>query len=456
MKAKYLLLIFLFISCNKIKEVTEYQPQELSFKLSGDVSILKKGDEVSVKSEGKVYRYLVSDEFVITASSDKDKLYINKQDKKIKVEISYPYSEDGVLKADVKAEQSPDDTYRIGLIGEIESERLYKQYTVNMKSVVLGTILNIEIPSNLIADKELSIKELAIQGVKYKFNKALSLNENKFVRLAVKPFEVESSGTTITFVTSENEIYEQKLFIGSKQSFLLGEEYYAYIKSINEFKPCTFPVVFPLGKNPKARTGFYNYGDDQLDWQVQGTWYCYTQKDVYAQFVKVSEPVDGIYYKREYANSGEVGSIGLKGIWTGDYFEFVFPIGRIAAGSKVSFKAPFYGRRQPIFWTVEYLDGGEWKSNTETITSWDGATSLEASFATKYGGVVVDYSFTLENEIVNDYLKVRIICTDGRYQAASNGVSMLNTPYISSNQYAAPFYFYCANSGVNAFTWDIE
>lgn len=140
----------------------------------------------------------------------------------------------------------------------------------------------------------------------------------------------------------------------------------------------------------------------------------------------------------------------MKGIWTGDYFEFVFPVGALDAGSVVSFEAPFYGRQQPVFWTVEWFDGGEWKRKVSEIEAWDG-TRCEASFAIRPYGCVVSYSFALEHPIHRGLLKVRLICADGSLQAdtQSNRVVKRELPYNDGKIYQSPFYFYCEGSGVN-------
>ena len=108
-----------------------------------------------------------------------------------------------------------------------------------------------------------------------------------------------------------------------------GETLSAYVPSADPFLPCEFPVSFPLGRNPSARIGYYNYSDDQPEWNNQGIWHCFAQKQVYATWNQVSAPSATLYQRRELINTGDIGSIGVKGIWTGDYFEFVFPVGAL-------------------------------------------------------------------------------------------------------------------------------
>ena len=320
--------------------------------------------------------------------------------------------------------------------------------------------LFVEIPSNLVASKTVTLTQMSILGQTIDFTEGLVMDQNRIIEVEVDPFKVEKGGFAVTFKTSDGSVLTSDVLSGPDDGGFEvgeGERLDIYVPSADPFKPCTFPVVFPLGTNPNARTGYYNYWDDQPNWSNMGIWRCFAQKQVYATWNKVSDPSPKYHQKRELLNTGEIGTIGLKGIWTGDYFEFVFPVKDIAAGSTVSFKAPFYGRQQPIFWTVKWFEDGEWKSNVSQITSWDGSVTLEASFATKLHGIVIEHSFTLGKAIEKGELKVRIECTDGRYQAETNTniVIVRDLPHNNGTEYFSPFYFYCEGSGVNAFTWNI-
>ena len=321
-------------------------------------------------------------------------------------------------------------------------------------------VLIIEIPSNLVAAETVTLTQMSLLGTTVDFTEGLVLNQNRIVELELDPFKVENGGFKVTFKTTDGAILTSDVLSGPDDGDFEvsgGEKLEIYVPSADPFKPCTFPVIFPLGKNPEARTGDYNYWDDQPNWNNMGVWRCFAQKQVYATWNKVSDPSPKYHQKREMLNQNEMGTIGLKGIWTGDYFEFVFPVKDIAAGSKVSFKAPFYGRQQPVFWTVKWYEDGEWKSSISDVTSWDGSVTLKASFATKLHGTVIEHSFTLGNAIEKGNLKVRIECTDGRYQAntSTNTVVIRDLPYNNGTEYYSPFYFYCEGSGVNAFTWNI-
>ena len=321
--------------------------------------------------------------------------------------------------------------------------------------------LSLEIPSNLVAAETVTITQMSLLGTTMDFKDGLVLDKNRIVELELEPFKVEDGGFTVTFKTSTGSILTSQVLSGPDDGnfeVAAGEKLEVYVPSADPFKPCTFPVIFPLGKNPDARTGYYNYWDDQPNWSNMGVWRCFAQKQVYATWNKVSDPSPKYHQKRELLNQNEMGTIGLKGIWTGDYFEFVFPVTDIAAGSKVSFKVPFYGRQQPVFWTVKWFEDGQWKSSISDVTTWDGSVTLKASFATRLHGVVIEHSFILGKAIEKGELKVRIECTDGRYQAntSTNKIIERDLPYNNGTEYYSPFYFYCEGSGVNAFTWNIS
>lgn len=341
------------------------------------------------------------------------------------------------------------------------SKEIPDKTTVEQEIPATRAEVTVEIPSNLIAKETVVLKSMALLDTVIVFNPPKALTENIFVRLETDPFTVPEGGLEIVFTTEDGRKFSSKALSGADDAGMTveaGEKFSFYVPSVDPFLPCSFPVVFPLGRNPDARTGYYNYSDDQPDWRNLGIWRCFAQKQAWAKWVKVSDPSPRFSQIREMANTGEIGTIGLKGIWTGDYFEFTFPVENIKAGSTVSFNAPFYGRQQPVFWTVEWLDGGEWRSDTSLVTTWDGSATLEASFATRLYGVVIDYSFTLVHPIDRGELKVRLVCTDGRYQAdiSTGTVVKRSLPYNNGSAYYAPFYFYCEGSGVNAFTWNIK
>lgn len=373
---KYLLFLLALVSCSK--EYISFEPQ---FVLTGEVSDLVVGDKISISNNDKTYTYQVKsigDKCELEAASDKDKIIITKDNNSFLYSIAYPS-----LEPEVPSVQNENTELAYALSGKIESKNPYKTFIVNMAKAPRCAILELELPYNLVASKTLNINKIELLGISYNFTKPLVLDSDKVVKVAVNPTTVASSGIDVK-IFADNQEYNTTLLSGSSNiSFCLGSRYRVYLAIIDDFKPCTFPVVFPLGKNPKARTGYYNYSDDQQDWITRGIWYCFDQKQVKAQWTKVSDPLKSYYQVREIVNGGEIGSIGVKGIWTGDYFEFAFPVYNLDKGTTINLQAPFYGRNQPIFWTVEWLEDGKWVNADKPITSWDGSTTINASFATQ-------------------------------------------------------------------------
>ena len=219
--------------------------------------------------------------------------------------------------------------------------------------------------------------------------------------------------------------------------------------------PVTFPVVFPIG----VVDGVKNFTADlQPRWVSDGYWSCTAQPQAYCQWNKVSDPSETVHQKLETVNSGAISSPGIKGIWTGDNFEFVIPVKKFAAGTKLTVKFPMYGRQQPVFWYIRYLDGEEWKiADLQNIQSKDSRYAMECTFAMPRGGIVVEKTITYENAVKSGYLRIKIECADGSIQAAADTkFEQRTTPYTSNGVYGAPFYLYCAGSDVNSVSFTTE
>ena len=214
--------------------------------------------------------------------------------------------------------------------------------------------------------------------------------------------------------------------------------------------PVTFPVVFPLGYENNLPVFS---AATQPQWLTDGLWICPSQTQAHAKWIKASDPSDQYKQKLEYVASN-IGSPGIKGIWTGDCFEFTLPVKRFAAGTSVTLTFPMYTRQGPVFWDIEYLDGETWKCNRENVTCYDPAYSMECTYSLVRGGKVIEHTMTFENKVKSGELKFRIKCADGRVQAAAaQTVTVREIPYTDANGYGAPFYFYLAGSDVTSVTF---
>lgn len=464
-------------ACEKtiVKEEV-YVPVEVSVTVSDPEGLIADGSDVAVvahcmrngegtpMSVNPVARFkasVSSGKTVLSPASPEDRIYAEHEDSEISLTVVSPWSESVSLETDVPQTQTYGQKLPSAVYGTVTMDAVSSSVYVPVSERPLCSVLSLEIPADIIAAKTVTLSEMSLLGVKMIFPGGLEMSENRTVDVAVAPGTVPEGGITVSFADTDGGTFTSAILSGPADAGLelaLGCRTEAYVPGADPFRPCTFPVVFPLGRNPSARNGYYNYSDDQPDWNNMGIWRCFAQKQAYATWNQVSEPSATMFQKREMVNTGDIGSIGLKGIWTGDYFEFVIPVENIEAGSVVSFEAPFYGRQQPVFWTVEWLDGEEWTSNVRETVSWDGSATVEASFCTRLYGTVINYSFRLRNPIVKGNLKVRLICTDGRYQADTNTGAVVerDLPYNDGKIYQSPFYFYCEGSGVNAFTWNIS
>lgn len=205
-------------------------------------------------------------------------------------------------------------------------------------------------------------------------------------------------------------------------------------------EPCSFPVEFILGN---GAVDSYK----QPYWSGYGIW-ASTQQQAYGKWVIASNAIDGMFPTRNFASNGAISSPGIRGLWTGDYMEFVIPVEGIKAGTQVEFSAPFYTRQGPVFWTFEWLDGDEWKSNDTKISSPDNSFTCQASFALKAGTTYITQIATFAEAISTGNMKIRIKVADGSIQADSATTTSVkrDLPNHTDNDYSSVFYFY--GSGV--------
>ncbi|MBQ7195207.1 MAG: sulfatase-like hydrolase/transferase [Bacteroidales bacterium] len=215
--------------------------------------------------------------------------------------------------------------------------------------------------------------------------------------------------------------------------------------------PVTFPVSWPLG-NGKCKDATMPY------WVSQGYWPS-SQPSAYCQFHwgprPAGEAAGGYTPVLHFTNSGEISSPASQFYWTGDYFEFVLPVENFAAGTTVKMKLPFYGRQQPIFWDIYYLDGSEWKCNRTEQTSYDGSVKFNSTFALVRGGKVIEHDMTFTNAVPSGTLKFRMQCAEGKYQAATaSAIAVREAPNCECGG-TVVCYFYCAGSGVNDISFSI-
>ena len=268
------------------------------------------------------------------------------------------------------------------------------------------------------------------------------------VKIAVLPFTVPKGGFSLKFTDVDGKSAET-LFLAQEsdegKAVEAGTVTDITVSSSGDgVEPVTFPVLFPISKVD----GKQNVTEAlQPRWKTEGYWSCTAQPQAYCQWHQASVPQhpDGYLQFLEIVNSGNISTLGVKGVWTGDYFEFMIPVKNFAAGTKIEFKAPFYGRQEPVFWYIKYLDGEEWKTcNLHDETCYDGTTSMDCTFSLVRGAKTVTEVMTFENAVKSGFLKIRVECADGAVQADTvTSVATREYPFSDAGKkYAAPFYFW--------------
>lgn len=276
------------------------------------------------------------------------------------------------------------------------------------------------------------------------------------VKVAVMPFEVPAGGFNVKFTdmdgkTMETVFLAQESDAGKK--IAAGTATDVTISSSGDgVEPVTFPVSFPISKVDGVQRFT---AANQPRWKSEGYWSCMSQPQAYCEWHKVAEVnhPSGHMQFLEIVNNGNISTGGVKGIWTGDYYEFTIPVKKFAAGTKVQFKAPFYGRQEPVFWYIKYLDGEVWKTaNLHDEVCYDGSTSMECTFSLNCGPKVITEVMAFENEVKSGFLKIRIECADGSVQADVSSAVRREYPWIDNNskKYGAPCYFWDKGSGTAA------
>jgi hypothetical protein len=113
----------------------------------------------------------------------------------------------------------------------------------------------------------------------------------------------------------------------------------------------------------------------------------------------------------------------VKGLWTDDYFEFKIPVKNFPANKTIKVTIPTYGRGNPLFWDIDYLDGEEWKTlRKKSHTSPDGLFTKESSVmiihgntTKKWDGCPIIVELPLTQEIKSGYIQFRLKVAYGQY-----------------------------------------
>lgn len=271
------------------------------------------------------------------------------------------------------------------------------------------------------------------------------------IPVLVLPFTVPEGGFSIEFTDANGEVNKTAFLTQESDTgtgIVAGSATSVAITHYGDgIVPVSFPVEWPIGREGGDTSGTQRFTDVLFpEWKAASTWHCSQQRQAYATWNKVSDPSTLYTQWIETVNSGVISTPGVKGIWTGDYWEFVVPVRKIQAGSTIIMKFPFYGRFQPVFWNIRYLDGEDWKifDYTDKIC-YDGTTSAQCTFSLPHDKIqICNFEIILEKAVKSGYLRFRLECADGSIQANTGGVvsSGKTYPYVdNTNAYSAPCYF---------------
>ena len=240
--------------------------------------------------------------------------------------------------------------------------------------------------------------------------------------------------------------------------------------------PVTFPLYFPIGypvgcigdDGKTTEIGYCN-SKNQPNWVNTSQKYLGQVAEDMGIFKSVVQPQataqwhwvnDGSVYSPEGKSylpfleytGGNTGSttflscVGIKGIWTGDYFEFDIPVKKFKANTRLEFGISICNKNAPTFWEVTYLDGEEWKTTAQTnLPAYEGSdVTAKATWAIPYNTspkltTVLQYT----NPVASGHLKIRMTCVDGSIIASGiNTVKTVSYPAANSAGTACSANFY--------------
>lgn len=264
------------------------------------------------------------------------------------------------------------------------------------------------------------------------------------VSAVVAPLTVPGDGMEVTVEGVDGTSVDTRILISNTPTVIAGGSVVSTTleRENDGITAVTFPVEWLLGHGGTDRHPVT--AANQPLWISAGIWTCDEQNNAVATWVRGENPDPSVPQVMEFVNSGKISSVGVKGLWTGDYLEFDLPVKKFAAGAVVNMSLPLYGRQIPVFWDIDYLDGDEWKTVDKTLKkAYDPTYSMECSFVAKRGAVLVNKALPFENEIKSGHIKIRLRVADGSVQADTDTkCAKRTTPWKSGAAYGAPFYFY--------------
>lgn len=285
------------------------------------------------------------------------------------------------------------------------------------------------------------------------------------------------NGKTMTATCTEDIVVERSKITN------IGTFDTTYQEEEETFTPVSFPVIFPMGypEGADAKEDGYNFPSPSNSYVYDG-WYSSTACGK-TNAIKGSGQYGTLYSKEQPQakmqwNWGEdiagleaphyietsntlsttagtwyISTVGIKGVWTGDFFEFILPVENFDAETTLQLNMPILAQFGPVFWEVLYLDGDQWKSTAvENLPAYEGAdVKATATWAIPYTtynaspavNTLQTVDMTFANAINKGEIRIKVKCVDGSIQGyGKNKVETKDKPRMASGYCSANFYIY--------------
>lgn len=314
-------------------------------------------------------------------------------------------------------------------------------------------------------------------------------SEGMAVQMLVAPFVVPEDGMELVFEDMDGNVNTLAVLSNEANTKVnAGESLAVQVSRIDDgIVPVTFPLYFPIGypvgsigADGKTTELSYCNKANQPNWRADGTniyidnlgedygvfkscfqpqatakWHWTNDVSAYRAPEKTYRP----FVEFSGTNTGStsyVGGLGVKGIWTGDYYEFDIPVKKFRANTKLQFTFAVCNKNAPVFWEVKYMDGEEWKTTAvDDLPAYEGSdVKRKATWAIPYNtSPKLSTVMTFKNSVMSGHLLIRLVCVDGGIVASGvNKVSERDYPYHNSGvtKCDANFYFVEKDPALNA------
>ena len=287
------------------------------------------------------------------------------------------------------------------------------------------------------------------------------------ISFLIAPFTVPAEGFDVVFTDVDgNETVSRAWEVNVGKTFAAGDEVTAVFKpeGIVDVIPCHPPVKWSIGyKNgapvfTKANQPLWQQQSGRIDSVSDHVWTGDQVQSNIQYYFGEEHPADWtILFENNQFSQYNYASPCVKGIWTGDYFEFTIPVKDVKANTTVTLTLPSYNRGGPVFWDVEYLDGAAWRCNRTQQESPDGQFSKECTLVIPHGnengafaGVVLTVDLPFSKPIKSGYMLIRLTCADGSVITSGGSTYTKTCTKIDKPGTSNPFAFVCKSGTCDA------